>query len=242
MIARAPYSGIIGPVTAGGGGDDFDYTNMLWRIRAADLALTDFAHVDPWPDTSGNGNDFAGSTDPPTFRTGQINGHPAVFFGGYILGPDTSSMGLSEVDLYIVIKVLTETPTSAERGLWTFNTDNNFPSFYPGEIRQSAFTNSWPLITDPTPSLLSWRLYRVIAKTGSGNYEHQLDGASLATATVGSLVFPAVTKLGHSDWSFVTAGLSGYVAEFLAFSTKRDSTQYGTIRDYVNSYYGLSVV
>ena len=57
--------------------------NVIWFI-ADSLSLSDTDPVTTWTDESGNGNDatqaIAGSQ--PTYRTGQINGLPAVVFDG----------------------------------------------------------------------------------------------------------------------------------------------------------------
>jgi hypothetical protein len=239
---------------------DFDYTNMLWRVRGADIVgLSD---GDPmtggWLDTSGNSRNWAASGNNPLYQTNEINSHPAVQFRGianqdHFVGPNLSGLSLTEIDVYILLKADADPPGSVNAvGLWMLcpmstsffsltewpATDNN--------IKEAAFTpatSNQRLTVDPSPALTSWRLYRLIAKTGTNNYEIQLDGSSLATQTLSTLGFPSTTYLGRASWNSGgnNSFWQGKVAEFFAFSTKCGSTQYGTIRDYLNTFYGLSI-
>lgn len=57
--------------------------NVIW-FDASSLSLSDGNSVETWTDISGNDNHATQSTSGarPLFRTGQINGHPAVVFDG----------------------------------------------------------------------------------------------------------------------------------------------------------------
>lgn len=252
-------SGIINPFVfgAGGGGDPgFDFTNMLWRVRGSDIGgLSHLDEITTWDDTSGNNRDFS-SADPdkPEFHTNQINGHPAVYFGGQsvqhsFVGPDISGLSLTEIDLFVVLKTDADPAVAAANGLWELNDADyvNAHTQYPntgGTVHMTACLPSGQarLSVDPTPALTSFRLLRVTAKTGSNNYTMDLDGTNIAAGTRTSLVFPAATFLGRASDSGGTAYYKGHIAEYSTFSTKCGSTQYNTIRDYVNTYYALSVI
>lgn len=241
-------------VFAAGGVTGFDFTNMLWRVRGDEIGLADEAGLDTvaWQDMTANNFDW--TFNDCTYKTNEINGHAAVFFGGnstndHATGPNLSGAGLTEIDVFAVLIANADPAVTGPYGLWTFNDADyvNAHTQYPdgsGNIHMTAFLPSGQarLTVNPTPSVAVWHLLRVVAKTGSSNYEIFIDGTSIATGTRTSLVFPAVTVLAQASDSGGTAGWWGMVAEFFAFSTKCDSTQTGTIRDYVNSYYGLSVV
>lgn len=257
---------VINPfVFGGGGGGDFDESGMLWRVRAADIVgLSDGDPVATWSDTSGNGRDWAQSTSArrPTYQTNEINGHPAVQFdtanSQYLNGPDLSGLGLSEADLFIVLKSASDPHSATSKvGLWLLGAiSSNFLSLteWPatdGEIKEGAFYPDAPnarVQFNPTPALTSWRLYRVRAKTGldglgADNYRIYLDGVEGATRNMAALAFGATTHLGRAVWNSggSTSHWDGMATEFFCFSSVRDSTQVTEIRDYVNDYYGLSV-
>lgn len=246
-------------VGGGGGAGDFDYTNLLWRVRAADIGgLSDGDPISTWSDTSGNGRHWASDgTHKPLYQTNELNGHPVVEFRGptnqdHFIGPDLSS-GITEIDLYIVLKAASDPPSNVNQvGLWfltpmssSFFSLTEWPAT-DGAIKDAAFnvgTGSDRLVADPAASLTSWRLYRLTPKTGTNNFKMYLDGTTLETRTFPTLGFPSLTYLGRASWN--SGGSNSYwigkVAEFFAFSTVCGSTQYGTIRDYVNSFYALSV-
>jgi hypothetical protein len=230
---------------------DFDYTNLLWRVRAADLALSNDDPITTWFDLySGSNRNWTqiGGDPVPLLKTNQINGHPTAYFDTkHLGGPDLSGLGLTEADVYILIKADSDPSVSlATSGLWVFNDkiSANALATYPftdGTIFQTAFIGDGNRLSDnPTPSLTSWRLYRVVAKTGTNNYEHFLDNVSLSSRTQATLQFVASTELGRSE-AGAQAFLKGHVAEFFAFSQKCGSTQNGTIINYINSYYALSI-
>lgn len=175
-------------------------------------------------------------------------------FGGQVTtdratGVDLSGLGLSEVDIYVVVIANADPATGGvPYGLWRLNNADyaNAHTRYPdtgGTIRQTAFLPSGQASLDvnPTPSLAAWRLLRVTAKTGSNNYTMDLDGTNIATGTRTSLVFPTAPELGRASDNGGTVEFHGLVAEFFAFSTKCGSTQLGTIHSYLNSFYGFSL-
>ena len=250
---------IINPyfVAPAGGGADFDYTNMLWRVRAADITgKSDNDSLDTvvWLDTSGNSRNW--TFHACLYRTNQVNGHPAIQFGGqinddYVTGIDISALSLSEIDVYLVVQALNDPPGSnSNAGLWQMcPTGSSYyaVSLYPtiaGNIEDGAFTpatSDQRVIGNPTPSLTSWRLYRVVAKSGTNNHQSFVDGTTLATRT-DTPSFPTSSRLGkNQDGDGLTFWFQGMQAEFFAFSTKAIGSQYTSIKDYVNSYYGLSV-
>jgi hypothetical protein len=244
---------------------DFSEANLLWRVRADELALSDGDPVVTWEDMTVNGNDWAQATSArrPTFQTNEVNGHAAVQFdtanSQYLDGPDLSGLGLTEADVFIVLKSVSDPHSATSKvGLWLLGDINaSFLSLteWPatdGLIKEGAFYPDGPpnarIQNDFAASLTSWRLYRVTAKTGqdggvSNNYKHYLDGTVGDSRNMSSLSFGATTHLGRAVWSSgaSTSHWDGMVAEFFCFSQRVESTQYDTIKDYINDYYGLSV-
>jgi hypothetical protein len=188
------------------------------------------------------------------YQTNEINGHAAVEFRGSsfsdrALGPDLSGVGLSEMDLYVVV-IAHADPASggAAYGLWQFNNADyaNAHTQYPdtgGTVKMTACLPSGQaaLSVNPTPSLAVWSLLRVTAKTGTNEYSMDLNGSNIAAGTRTSLVFPVTNYLGRASDNGGTAYYWGMVAEFFAFSSKCGSTQLGTIHSYLNSFYGFSL-
>lgn len=84
LVLKVSVSAQTGPGGVGNNdGSNGQPENVIWFI-ADSLSLSDTDPVATWPDESGNGNDaiqaIAGSR--PLYRTGQINGLPAVVFDG----------------------------------------------------------------------------------------------------------------------------------------------------------------
>lgn len=233
--------------------DDFDDTGILWRVRSDDVVgLSDADLLTTWEDLTANNLDWTGSGSKPNYEA-SVDGHAAVRFNRagnantFLTGPDLSGLSLTEIDVFVIPKLGADPPASdSVSGLWKLNNGSGadqatgypFASTGP-DIYQSAFlpTGATRLIVNPTPSLASWRLYRICAKTGTNNYEHWLDGTSLSANTQSTLEFPSVTELGRSVSSGGNFYLSAWVREFFAFDTKRDATQVTEIKDYVNGYY-----
>jgi len=84
LLATNPILAQTGPGGVGNTtGDNSQPVNKLW-FDANYLSLADLAAVASWTDRSGNGFDATQATgaSQPIFRTGQINGLPAVVFDG----------------------------------------------------------------------------------------------------------------------------------------------------------------
>lgn len=236
----------------GGGGGTFDQTGILWRTRSDDITgLSDADLLTTWEDLTVNNRDWVGTGSKPNYEA-SVDGHKAVRFNRagnantFLTGPDLSGLSLTEADVFIILKLALDPPVSTGlTGLWRFNdaagtfSATLFP--YTDSIcRQSAFLSGGSdtrLTVDPTPSLASWRLYRLVAKTGTNEYQHWIDGANNSQTTNNTLQFPSTTYLGQSVSSGGNFFLNGWVREFFAFDTKRDATQVTEIKDYVNGYY-----
>src|SRR5688500_14737648 len=75
MIARAPYSGIIGPSGGGGGGgtSPLDLSDLELWLPVSALSGSDGDAISTWADQSGNSRDATGVqvlNSKPKFRTG----------------------------------------------------------------------------------------------------------------------------------------------------------------------------
>jgi len=53
---------------------------ILWLKADAITGLTDGQTATSWADSSGNGNNYAGSANKPVYKTNRLNGYPSVFF------------------------------------------------------------------------------------------------------------------------------------------------------------------
>lgn len=242
-----PYS-----FNGGGGSGTFDQTGILTRVRSDDIVgLSDADLLTTWEDLTANNRDWVGTGSKPNYEA-SVDGHAAVRFNRagnantYLTGPDLSALGLTEADVFILIKLALDPPVSTGlTGLWRLNdaagtfSATLFP-YTDSIVRQSAFLGGGSdirLSVNPTPSLASWGLYRVCAKTGTNNYEHWWNGVSLGATTNNTLQFPSTTYLGQSVSSGGNFFLNGWVREFFIAETKRDATQTTEIKDYVNGYY-----
>lgn len=254
---------LVNPFVFGGAGTpDFDDANLFSRIRAEGLTNSGapYSNDDPIPqcdDLSGNANHWGQAIESrrPIYKTNQLNGKAAIRFNSVNLtslgGPFFNS--LSECEFFIVVKVDADpAASSASSGAWRLNAadDATSASHYPftdNNVYEGAFIDiptSSRISVNPTPSLALWRLYNIQAKAGTNNYIIRLDGTAIVTTTK-TLEFSATQNgaIGESrSVGPVTVYMNGLVAEFFFLSAAAGTTQRESIRDYINSYYGLSTV
>jgi hypothetical protein len=146
----------------------------------------------------------------------------------------------------VVKKVADPAPASAKSGFWTLSGRSDvfglcLVPFTDGTCIDSAFTAGTRSITDFTSTLAQWNLYYVKnIHAGATAFNHYLNGVAGNPQTNG-VVWPAVTYLGRS-----TDGSNNWfadmdVAEFGVFTKSITGAQETGWKNYISSYYGLTI-
>jgi len=219
----------------------------LWLKADAITGLADADPVSSWADQSGNARNFTGvTTTRPLYRTGVLNGKPAVRFDGVddvLTGPTLASLTAGEV--FLVVKLTNDPPLTANSsGLWHVgvNGADPFPNthypFTDGIIYDAFGSTTRKATVNPTPSLAAWRLYNV--NSVDGEWTSRLDGTQLFSTATNVAGFPAVPKLGNS----ITGGLyflGGDIAELFIYDRKVTAAERAQVNAYVAAKYALTI-
>lgn len=232
---------------------DFDTANMFVRLRAADITGKSNGDVmGTWLDTSGNGYNFS-PTNGPTYRSADgPNSQPCVRFAAassqYFTGPDWSGLGLTAVEVFIVIKKNADPAASlATAGIWSFNNQNDIfrlclVPFTDGTCLDTCFTNGTRTSNNFATTLAQWNVYNVRNDGSAAGYNNYLNGTAGSTPQTNGVISPAITYLGRSSSGGFEAYCDGDIAEFFAFSAITAGAQRTSINDYLFNFYGITVI
>lgn len=150
--------------------------SVVHQYDSTDLSLSDGDAVSTWPDSEGSKDLSAGTA--PTYRTGQINGNPAVYFDGSDDYLENTSISVTQPDaVFIVANAGTGpgrywTGASSERQLAT---NNSSSSVY------GIWANSWVEGGSPDGGL------HIIGGVYDGtNSELRVDGSVIQSGDAGT--------------------------------------------------------
>lgn len=200
--------GFVGP---GGVGD----VNIMEFWLKGDVAGTtvDNTVVGLWPDQSGK-NATISALNSPAYRVSGINGRPAIEFvateSDHFNLPNLT--GLSQGEIFSVLRANNDPPTATNSGLWTLGTSNSHYPWTNGNMYEGFGTTVRRdnLLVGP---LAQPRVYNV--RSLPGLWTSRLDGSTLFSTATNSVIFPAVSRLGISaDPSFRFDGFMGEVVLF----------------------------
>lgn len=210
----------------------------VWLKADAIVGLVDTDPVATWDDESGNNLDATQSTAgfKPLYRTGIINGLPALSFDGT---DDVLSLGNlaaffpTAATLFIVADIsdagYSLVDTSNVDSYWRFSGDGNG---YLGVFR-TARIDGYPMAMPNTGA----HLFTV--QSGSA-YEVFLDGTSKGTQS-GSYSAGNSYLIGRDNTATAEKVLSGYVAEILIYNRGLSSVERGHVNQYVSDKYALTI-
>lgn len=202
-------------------------------------------------DQSGNGNDWTQSTSgsKPIFKTSILNGHAVLRFDGsddYLTLASDILSGLSEGEVFIVVKIDSDPGASGVDGLWKMDGDGTNACHYSfngnGELYEAwGSTARKSTGVNPTPALTSFRLYNVSSK--ASEFKIRLDGTEIYTTATNT--FSSMTgshrNLGRSIGLFGNAYLDGDIAAIVIVDAVLDSTDRDAIEDQLGDTYGLTI-
>lgn len=245
-----------------GGGSDSGpelITGLQLWLNANALALSDGAQVTTWADTSGNGRDATGvlgNTHKPLYRaTGGPNSKPAVQMvedvsdqGGWFTLPDfLTALAATSGHAFSVVKIDHDPPGSTlayaapPLGDWGTTNDEYYTFDNDGVIYDSWGANARKTTSNPTTSLTTWHVYE--QRTASGAWSRRINAAtsgndffSTASNTVAWSTAPKIAR-STTNGKF----MHGLIAEVIFYNSILGSTDYASIKTYLNTKYGFSL-
>jgi hypothetical protein len=225
---------------AGGGGLAPAAGYEIWLKADALTALSDGDPVATWADQSGNGHDATQATaaNRPLYKTGIINGQPALLFDGssdFLDIADDAAYKTANITVFVVLlsnstlrtcfaylHAATHTNPFFRWGLW-HNNSNVANMRWNGTSYNSGggtFGSAWTIA-----EMVDADLY--------------LNGTLRINGTDADLTYPNATgiRLGaNADGNEV---LNGYIAEFILYPSSLSSTDRDTTRAYLQDKYAL---
>jgi hypothetical protein len=231
----------------------------IW-LNAGDLVLSDDDPVSVWADASGEGRDFT-ALDAPVFKTGVINGHPAVLFDGVgdILsaGSDYFYADNTKSGITLIAVVESNATTSDLDYVFDFGyaANNSLSLIYENHSPEMYATLSAQVTVQTGTAADSFHILigRLIFGT---RIELLLDGMlqGFYKTTVSQMTTSEIVESptratssgppvigGQSKLSLSTGRyLDGYLAEFVAYRQALSDTDLQSIVDYFADKYGLT--
>jgi hypothetical protein len=220
-----------------------------WKADA--LALTDGAAVASWPDSSGSGNNLSQATASyqPTFKTGILNGKPAVRFNATVsgsLGPGNVlfpaagagfDIGITQPDTIFIVAT-----TDASK---TYRGSYMSPVGFSGQLVFVSETNGALEIYAGGSALVdavdhTGAFHIICAIFSGGNGSAYVDGVqtlapqSTGTNGVGQVGVGALYSAGA-----VTLPLMGDIAEIIVYNSALSTTDRQSIETYLNTKYNV---
>jgi len=222
----------------------------IW-LRPEALSYTSGQGISIWPDSSGN-NRHLTQTAPlrqPTFAVNLLNGHAGVRFSNtsssnaqFLALPSNVFSGWTAGHIFAVMKA--DADPGAGSGIgnahWSLGGGGAIPR-YPDNfgIVQENFGSTGLKGTDPTPSLATFRIYEVAAKSLS--FIQRLDNAVFTTDLTNVVAFSTIPVLG-ADGPAATYGFAGYFAEILIYDRELSSSERTTVIQYLSDKYALGIL
>jgi len=203
-----------------------DITGCKLWLKADSLALNDNDPISTWSDSSGSSNDATASgAVRPTFKTAQVNGLPAVQFGGshYLLTP---SITTTIDSIFIVYK-----HTSGSGYIIEFEGNDAANALIAGFTANVETYNS-PRISVGAYSTSLFNLHEVTRGSGTTTYINGTSVTSDGTNQHAGGVFTiGASRLGTAD--FVT----GYIAEIIFYDSVLSTGDRQSVEGYINTKY-----
>ena len=166
----------------------------------------------------------------------------------YFTGPNWNGLGLTQAEVWVIIKVNNDPPGAlADCGIWALNDGTDifrlclFP-FTDGAVYDTPFTQGTRTSNNFATTLAQWNAYYVSNSAGGPNtFNNFLNGTAGSTPQNNGVVSPATVYLGRSSVTGFDAYLNGDVAEFFVFSVSTSGAQLSSIKSYMLSFYGITV-
>lgn len=225
-----------------GGGSGWQPTSLAslkaWYV-ADDLSTTT-----SWPDRMGNANG-TGASGASTVNASALNGHNTVTMAGTTTAwrlPSTFMVGETEGSYFAVIQRASDPPgvgvqagaiidgfsSASQSGQWPW-TD--------GVIYDRFGSTTRKTVGNPTPSLLSWRLYS--AHSAANDWRAYLDATSLFSTVSNTVNFGSGVTKGLGGSIGTSSTFHGSIAEVLVFNSALTTSDRQKVEGYLAWKYGL---
>jgi len=205
---------------------------------------SDGASVATWGDRSGNGNNFAESSNQPTFKASWLNGKPAVEFDGSndVMSDSDffTSVDFSAKDATMIIVYQPTNDTSyALTDTGSFGGDDR--TYSNGNLFSSSFLNTRinnGVFNEKYPAARSAATFGLRINNSAESYiiyynnRLQFDHTSYASShfqTTGGAM-----KIGCGDSTYK---LDGFISEVLVFNTALSDNDFNAIHNYIDAKY-----
>jgi hypothetical protein len=212
-----------------------DIAGLVGWWKADSLSLSDNDAITTWPDSSGNGNTFAGAIG-PTYKTAIQNGLPVARFDGVDDVLNQTPIAWTNLTVFIVVKVPADPAAVQEdTGLWQMSTGSSthYP-FTDGVVYDGAGSDTRKTVGDLTPSLAAFRLYEV--RSTSGEWTAWLDGSQVFTTGTNTVATPTDMRLGENG---LGNQFEGDIGEMLVYDAALSDTDREAVETYLADKWGL---
>lgn len=220
-----------------------DLSGLTLHLKADSLSLNDGDSVSTWADQSGNSNDATQATasNQPKYKTGIINGEPAVLSDGSNDFLDLPSLGISGSDnRHVFIVGRYQTLTLNENRLFQFNDSGSTGTRWTVrlnggnlriELAGSGYTSGLSVAAD-MPFIAACAL----DGTTLGGHVLRLNGdeeSASGTNTVNTT--DSANTIFDSNQPY-----DGYIAEIILYNRALSASEVTQIEDYLNRKYHIS--
>lgn len=205
--------------------------------------------VQQWNDQSGNGFNATQATSGirPTYRTGQVNGLPAIEWfvssaNTVMTIPDNAAIEMTgDSTVFVVLK-----PNAASAPFSLLSKDNGASAgaYYLVLTTTHNQQLDRPFIEAGVPGTtsLSTSVYSVIDTVVSGTaVSHFINGAAAGTDTLSSSGTATNTPLKVGIFNVTTDPMRGFLAEILVYNAALNSTDRQQAEDYLGAKYNISI-
>ena len=222
----------------------------LW-LRADSMALANGAAVNPWNDSSGNGNNFPGGGG-ATFQTAVINGLPVVRIAGFGFGlgaGSPSGLYVNDSGSFFSVSKLNGAPGTAVSILTLGGCPNGGRGFLfqgtTGKLSVTRYCNMDNLVFNTSPGFTNFRIHSIL-QNGTSLVNGYLDGSLDATNNTITAPGQGYNNFGGGNYVYYIANSSGGtdfgnidIAEILFYNVFLNATDMKKIHCYLSAKYAL---
>jgi hypothetical protein len=201
-------------------------------LKADSLVLSDGNPVATWADSSGNGHDATQATagKRPLYKTGILNGNPAVLFDGVDDILDIAApVSNNSFSLFVAFE-----PVASSDGYGAMYTSNGVGGlFYRGATRKldmysGSDHNSTAAVTEG-----AGHLFTAVNQSGPNQLDFWVDTVADGSFTAVSAI--AASEIGDDGGSET---FKGYIAEIIEYDSALSTGNRQAVESYLKTKYG----
>ena len=218
-----------------------------WYKADGSLTYDGGGAVSQWNDASGNNDNLIQSTtiNKPTWMASQINGLPAVYFGGVNSYIGKASGCVISTGIPATTFIVAKTPNSASDQCIFGTADNGYVGLgrvSDGKLDYFQYNN-----LNNTPSVPTTSAYYLItcsntgiANTGWMETNAGADRVLINNASGYGMFTSAITRgIGAYNGGVTTLPFNGYVAEIIGYNGNLSVANIAIVKTYLNNKYAI---